>query len=57
MGLYLGQNKVKINLNDTTYCLNLFSTAPIINGTPLLSFEGYVLKDINALYLTTEEDQ
>jgi hypothetical protein len=57
MGLYLGQNKVKINLNDTTHCLHLFSTTPITNGIRLLSAEGYILKDSGGLYLTTKEDK
>lgn len=56
MALYLGENKVKISLDNITYYLNLFSERPITNGVRLLSSEGYILKDFNGLYLTTEEE-
>jgi hypothetical protein len=52
MALYLGEDKVKINLNGISYCLNLFSETPITNGIRLLSLESYILKDSNGLYLT-----
>lgn len=57
MALYLGEDKVKINLNGIVYCLNLFSTAPITNGVLLLSSEGYILKDFNKVYLTSKESE
>lgn len=57
MALYLGGNKVKINLDGVTYCLNLFSTTPIINGVLLLSSDGYILKDLNEVYLTSKESE
>lgn len=57
MALYLGSEKVKINLNGVVYNLNLFSTTPILNGVLLLSSEGYILKDINELYLTAKEGE
>lgn len=56
MALYLGNNKVKINLNGVVYCLNLFSENPITNGIRLLSYDGYRLKDSNGLYLTTKKE-
>ena len=55
MALYLGSDKVKINLDSVTYYLNLYSTTPITNGIMLLSSEGYILKDSNGLYLSTQE--
>ena len=55
MGLYLGGEKVKILVNDTTYRLNLYSTSPITNGTQLLSSDNYVLKDKDGRYLTLQE--
>ena len=55
MGLYLGGEKVKILVNDTTYRLNLYSTNPITNGTQLLSSDNYVLKDKDGRYLTLQE--
>jgi hypothetical protein len=57
MALYLGRDKVKINLNGVVYCLNLFSATPITNGILLLSSDGYILKDSNGLYLTSKESE
>ena len=57
MALYLGNNKIKINLNNVIYSLKLFSETPIVNGIKLLSSEGYILKDSNGLYLTAKEDK
>lgn len=51
MALYLGENKVKINLNGIVYYLNLFSLKPITNGDLLLSSDGYILQDFNGIYL------
>jgi hypothetical protein len=56
MALYLGNSeKLKININNAIYYLNLFSTTPITNGVRLLSSENYILKDSNGLYLTSKE--
>jgi hypothetical protein len=58
MGLYLGNSeRQKIILNGVVYRLNLYTPAPIINFIQLLSSDNYVLKDINGLYLTVEEDE
>ena len=57
MALYLGNNKVKINLNNTIYRLNLYSTSIITNGIILLSSDDYILKDLNGLYLTSKESE
>lgn len=57
MALYLGSNKKKINLNGIVYNLNLYSATPILNGLQLLSYDGYVLKDANGLYVTVKEDE
>ena len=58
MALYLGSSeKLKVNLNGVAYCLNLFSQTPITNGIRLLSSEGYILKDLNRLYLTTKDGE
>ena len=58
MALYLGSSeKLKINLNNITYYMNLFSENPITNGIRLLSSDGYILKDSNGLYLTFKEDK
>jgi hypothetical protein len=58
MALYLGSSdKLKININNVAYYLNLFSKIPITNGIRLLSSEGDTLKDSNGLYLTTKESE
>ena len=57
MALYLGGQKVKINLNGETYSLKLFTNASIANYIRLLSSEGYVLKDSNGLYLTVMDSE
>lgn len=57
MALYLGGEKVQINLDGVVYYLNLYSTTPITNGIRLLTFENYILKDSNGLYLTTKESE
>ena len=51
MALYLGENKVKINLNGAVYCLNLFSALPTITDTILASSDDCLFKDFNGLYL------
>ena len=57
MALYLGRDKIKINLNNVQYLLNLYSDPPITNGIRLLSLENLILKDANGLYLTTKESE
>lgn len=57
MGLYLGNNQIKIHLNGDKCSLNLFSETPITNGVVLLSSDNYILKDINGLYVTAKEDE
>ena len=57
MALYLGENKVKINLDGVVYCLNLFSETPITNGIRLLSSDNYILTDSNGVYLTIKESE
>lgn len=57
MPLYLGNDKVKFNLGDTDYRLNLVVVTPSIVGVKLLSSDGCILKDLNGLYLTSEEDE
>ena len=57
MALYLGSNKIKINLNGVTYCLNLFSETIILNGIKLLSSDNYILKDSNGFFLTAKESE
>lgn len=55
MALYLGGNKVKININNVKYSMKFFSETLITNGIRLLSSEGYILKDSNGVYITAKE--
>lgn len=57
MALYLGSNKIKINLGGVVYCLNLFFDTQITNGIRLLSSESYILKDSNGLYLAAKDGE
>ena len=57
MALYIGGEKVKINLDGVAYYLNLYSVIPITNGIRLLSSDGYILKDDSGLYITTKEEE
>lgn len=57
MALYIGKDKVKINLADgKSYNLILITKElPLPKGI-VLSFDEYILKDSNGLYLTTKEE-
>lgn len=57
MALYLGSRPSKINLNNATYCLKLFTSIAILNGIQLLTSENYILRDSNGLYLTSKESE
>lgn len=58
MGLYLGNSeRLKIHLDNATFCLNFYSEIPIINGVVLLSSDNYTLKDTNGLYLTAKDGE
>lgn len=57
MALYLGNSeKLKIILDGKVYKLNLYSKNPITNGIRLLSSDGYILKDINGLFITSKKE-
>lgn len=58
MALYLGNGeKIKVNLNGALYRFNIFSSTIITNGVRLISFDDYILKDSNGLYLTAKESE
>ena len=57
MPLYIGGNKVKLNIDDAAYILNIPSVAPTVDGISLVSSEGYFLQDSNGFYLITKEDE
>lgn len=57
MALYLGGDKVKINLNNVQYYLNLYSALSEIEDMLLGSFDDYLLKELNGLYLTIKDGE
>lgn len=53
MGLYLGNSeKLKINLGDAIYVMNIFSALPTIEEVVLSSSDDCILKDFNGFYLS-----
>lgn len=57
MALYLGTNKVKINLDGMIRKIAEDADDILLNGIKLLSFDGYVLKDNNGLYITAKDGE
>lgn len=57
MALYLGSEKVKISLANELFGLIIPSSSPFVNGIVLLSFDNYILKDSNGVYLTAKEEE
>ena len=53
MALYLGDNKIKVNINGKICGLKLSLDASSFESVRLLSFDQYVLKDSNGIYLMT----
>ena len=50
MALYLGEHRVKINLDGIVYCLNVVSDRVL-----LLSSDNYILQDSNEIYLVPND--
>ena len=58
MGLYLGSSeKLKLNLNNMTYLLNIYSALPEIEDMLLCSSDDRLLKEFNGLYLTVKDGE
>ncbi len=58
MALYLGgSEKLKINLGNEVYVINLYSALPTIDEIILSSSDDCLLKDFNGLYLTPKESE
>lgn len=55
MALYLGRDRVDINLGGILYRLNLFSTTSTTNNGWLLSSDNYILQDSNGVYLISKD--
>lgn len=57
MGLYLGSSeKLKVNLCDAVYVMNIFSALSTIEDIILSSSDDCILKDFNGLYLVPKEE-
>lgn len=57
MALYLGSSeKLKINLDNAIYIINIFSALPTIEEVILSSSDDCFLKDFNGLYLVSKEE-
>ena len=56
MALYLGEDKVKINLGGQLYYLNLITTTSHIDRISLLSLDNYILQDSTGVYLVPKID-
>ena len=57
MALYLGNGeKLKINLDDNVYIMNIFSALPTIEEILLSSSNDCILKDFDGLYLSPKEE-
>lgn len=56
MALYLGGEKLKINLGGAVYSMNIFSALPTIEEVILSSSDDCLLKDFNGLYLVPKEE-
>lgn len=58
MALYVGKGqKVKIATSKGSCRVKYAYTKPNVNNTPLMSKDGYLLTDLNGLYLTPKEDK
>ena len=58
MALYLGNQKVKFNLNGFTYKLNiLIPNDSLATTVKLLLSDGRILKESNGLFLVYKEDE
>ena len=62
MAICLGSTKVTLNFGGSgNYLLNIvtppLSEDPTVNRLRLLSSDGYILKDLNNVFLTTKESE
>ena len=53
--LYLGDCKIKVNLDGIAYYMNLGVKQSSIKDILLASLDNYILQDSNGMYLTVKE--
>lgn len=57
MATYVGDKKIKINIDGVLYKLNLSSELIVPTIAGLLSSDGYILKDSNGLFLIAKDGE
>lgn len=59
MAIYLGNNKVKLNLDSMVRKIAVFKeiNEEILTNIRLISFDDYILKDSNDYYLVAKESE
>ena len=57
MPLYAGNQKLKITFENKTCLLNIPPIKDIVTEIKLLSFDNYILQDVNGLYLIPKESE
>ena len=55
MAIYLGNSKLQLLIDGASMSLNVAPSSVVLNGIMLMSNDGYLLKDVNGLYLTVKE--
>lgn len=55
MAIYIGGKKWKLRINGVALNINIPTSIPITNGIVLLSSDGFMLKDVNNLYMTATD--
>lgn len=57
MALYLGRDKLKVCLDGVVYHMKIVPETFIVHGAKLLSLDDYTFRDVNGLYITSEESE
>ena len=57
MALYLGRDKLKVCLDGVVYHMKIVPETFIGHGAKLLSLDDYTFRDVNGLYITSEESE
>lgn len=55
MALYLGKDRVKINLDGVVYKLNLLTDTSSATRCTLSSSDNFILQDLNGVYLIPKD--
>ena len=56
MIIAFGQQKISCKFGEKTIKIKMFTTGNKITYFPMVSSDGYILKDVNGLYLMVKED-